>query len=212
MVRRAGVGLRSRYPVVLSTVAISIFGIVGLRGMELPGPSPVTDADRLKIEVFERPDPPVEPGALIDVGEVVDAFDGVTPRPPPPEADTWAWMPEWDEESEPVEPLRDRIRSVAEVLIHGPPPPEAPPHRAGGRWFGFDAPRRDYQAERAARQARLEAIERWAREQRRREVAGFDEHEVELRPDERRWPNPDEDREPVEEEYAAADPVPGFSE
>ncbi|MDP1913774.1 hypothetical protein [Brevundimonas sp.] len=67
----------------------------------------------------------------------------------------------YDEDFEAPESRPAPKRYVEDAVIHAPPQPE-PPARDRlddrvGRWFGFDAPDRDYRAEREARRERREA-------------------------------------------------------
>lgn len=165
--RRARSGLRGGHLVALSAVAVMALGLVGLRRVELPGPRPVTGDDRLRIEVVHPVEPEIVPGSVMDVGEVVDGFEGL-PQPRPPLIDIF--LPSdvgWDEYREPPPPPPRRPPAEAEPYYSGSE--RFSPARTLQRWFGFDAPRRDFQAERAARRARLEAMEQRDRERRDRE-------------------------------------------
>lgn len=162
--RRARTGLRGGHVVALSAVTVMAFGLVGLRTVELPGPRPVTDGDRLRIEVVHPVEPEIVPGTVMDVGELVDGFQGLPPQRPSLMDMLWSYDDGWDEIWEPPPPPPPQPRRPAEA--HYPKPAPRPPARALQRWFGFDAPRRDFQAERAARRARLEAREQRDRERR----------------------------------------------
>jgi hypothetical protein len=152
--------------VALSAVVAAAFGLVGLRAIELPGPRAVADSERLRIEVVHPVEPDIVPGARMDVGDLVEGFQGVPPPPPPVTDGVMAYAEDWIEDLPPLPPPPWR-RTAAEEDVARPRAVEPPaPRRDEGRWFGFDAPRRDYQAERAARRARLEALDRHAREER----------------------------------------------
>lgn len=158
--------MRRGHLVALSAVVAAAFGLVGLRAIDLPGPRPVADGERLRIEVVHPVEPDIVPGARMDVGDLVEGFQGVPPPPPPVTDGVMAYAEDWIEDLPPLPPPPWR-RPPAEETAVRPEPVEAPrPRRDEGRWFGFDAPRRDYQAERAARRARLEALDRQAREER----------------------------------------------
>lgn len=169
---RPRVRLRRPHVAALSALAAAAFGLVGLRAVDLPGPRPIVESERLRIEVVHPVEPDIVPGAPMDVGELVDGFQGVPPPSPPLTDVMWASAESWIEDLPPL-PSPPWRRPAAEEAVVEPPQPEASrPRRDAGRWFGFDAPRRDYQAEREARRARLEALDRqaWeAREARRRE-------------------------------------------
>lgn len=189
-VRRSARRLRPRHVVALSAVAVAAFGLVGLRAVDLPGPRPVTDGERIRIEVV----PPVEPtliaGSRMEVGDLVDGFQGVPPPPPQLTDARWssddgrefaedAWVPPYPE---------DRRRADIRTWDSRPPPdpPRDSPARVVRRWFGFDEPRRDFQAEREARRARLEAMEQAARERQDAERRRYERAEQERYADDRR--------------------------
>ncbi|MBU1383579.1 MAG: hypothetical protein KKG14_01095 [Alphaproteobacteria bacterium] len=200
-IRRTAGRARPGHLVALSAVAVAALGLAGLRAVDLPGPRPIADGDRMRIEVV----PPVEPeliaGSTMEVGELVDGFDGVPPARPAYTDVSWADDGYGDDADDgwaaPAPPERHR----AEVRTYDsrPEPERASPARMVQRWFGFDAPRPDYQAERAARRARLEAMELDARrrqdwERRRYERAEQDRYAAERRRDEARAPRWREDR------------------
>lgn len=145
-----------------ATALTVVFGLAGLQAVALPGPRPITDAERLKIEVVAPVEPEIMAGSVMEVGDLVDGFQGV----PKPVVQTAGW--EGSDERWETEPEPDHAgprRPIEAAVIHTPPQPEPERRRAGlERWFGFDAPRRDYRAEREVRRAQLEA--RMAREER----------------------------------------------
>lgn len=148
--------------VAVGAVAVAAFGLLGLTRMDLPKAGAVDDGDRIQIEVVPPIEPTLTAGSVMEVGELVNGFTHV-PAPPAPEAMEPAYAPydEWEAANVPSPPARSG--SYDEAVVRGPPQPEASEDRRGdrgGRWFGFDAPRRDYQAEREARRARLEAMDR----------------------------------------------------
>lgn len=161
--------VRRPHLLALAAVAAGGLGAVALAAMDLPGPRPLTD-ERMRIEVVRPVEPDIVPGGVMEVGELVDGFEGVPPSPPAPDPVVWEDDDDWEAgKSEPAPPPR---RLVSKVELDRGPEPAPPRTRAEGRWFGFDLPRRDYQAERAARRARLEALDQRARDQqqaRRRE-------------------------------------------
>ncbi len=173
--RRAASHVRRGHVVALSAVAAAAFGLVGLRAVDLPGPQPLGD-DRLRIEVVHPVEPEIVAGSVMEVGELEDGFQGLPP-PLPPLEDQWpSYDEDWENALLPPPPPRRPV----EPVVYRPSEASEPPPRREGRWFGFDAPRRDYQAERAARRARLEAMDQRAREERearRREWAERRDHE-----------------------------------
>lgn len=170
--RRATSRMTRGHAVALSIVAAAAFGLAGLRAVDLPGPRPISDSDRLRIEVVHPVEPEIIPGSVMEVGELVDGFQGLPPPLPPLTDVGWSYDAGWDDPVETWTPSPSGPRRVAEGrvldsrVIPDPEPERTSPVRAVQRWFGFDAPRRDFQAERAARRARMEAMERQVRDQR----------------------------------------------
>ena len=154
--------MRRGHVVALSAVTAAAFGLLGLRAVELPQPRPIGDADRLRIEVVHPREPKIQPGSVMEVGELVDGFQGLPPPLPRLEDAAWSYDESWRDE----EIVRPERRSVAAIFVPAPPERREPPPRYESRWFGFDAPRRDFEGERAARRARMEAMDRREREMR----------------------------------------------
>lgn len=191
--RRATSRVRRGHAVALSVVAAAAFGLGGVRAIDLPGPRPISDSDQLRIEVVHPVEPEIVPGSVMEVGELVDGFQGLPPPLPPLTDVAWSYDDGWDDYDAGYSPSRPEARRVAEVRIYEPPPEpqRTSPVRAVQRWFGFDAPRRDFRAERAARRARMDALERDIRERHarerhaaerfRRERAEDDRHALERR-------------------------------
>lgn len=149
-------GPRGRRVLVASAGAVVAIGLLGFHSLDRPGARFVPDGARMRIEVVHPVEPEILPGAVMEVGELVDGFQGLPPPAPAPEPD---WLPvDFDYEPAPPPPASVRRVAVVEQRVETDPPP--PPRRADEPWFGFDAPRRDYRAERALRRARLEAMER----------------------------------------------------
>ncbi|MDP3801708.1 hypothetical protein [Brevundimonas sp.] len=176
----------------VAAVAVAgVFGLNGLAAAPLPGPRALTPGERLQIEVVAPVEPAIVPGSVMEVGDLVDGFQGLPP-PLPSVVETVAWVPDdpWgDGRKEPEPPPRPRVE---EAVIHVAPQPGNDPAR--DRWFGFDAPRRDYRAEREARRARIEArIEREREADSRRYWSDPDR-----RGEDDRWrePRPRDDRPP----------------
>jgi len=144
-------------------VAIGV-GVAGLGAVALPGPRPVLDGDRMQIQVVDPVEPEIQPGSVMDVGELVDGFEYTPPPRAVPEPAGWTpWDVGFGDVSSPRPSSRDRDERA---VLSPPPQPEAPADDRRdsrdsrvARWFGFDAPDRDYRAEREARRARQEARE-----------------------------------------------------
>ena len=112
------------------------------------------------------------PGSVMEVGDLVDGFE--YRRPPPAVIEAADYAP-WDEGFDAPAP-RPVARSADDFeMTSAPPSSEAPPEsrrdERADRWFGFDAPDRDYRAEREARRARIDA--RMERDRERREVRWY---------------------------------------
>lgn len=195
-VRRSAGRMRPRHVVALSAVAAAAFGLAGLRAVDLPGPRPVRDGERIRIEVVHPVEPEIIAGSRMEVGDLVDGFQGVPP--PLPSMTDAGWS--YDEGREYADAAHaspgpaDRRRAESRTWDSRPEPE---PQRDSAarvvrRWFGFDEPRRDFQAERQARRARLEAMEQAARERqdaerRRFERAEQDRYAAERRTEAPRW-------------------------
>lgn len=156
--------VRPYHLVVAGAVLVLGVGMASAGSGSRPSPTPSSDDRRLRIEVVAPVEPSITPGGVMEVGHLVDGFTGV-PRTPPPPADVWA--PE-DEiyEDPPQRPYRAEHR-YEEPVVRPMVEPDGryePRDRRRpdglGRGFGFDAPERDYRAEREARRARREARER----------------------------------------------------
>ncbi len=159
----AGLAARVRPRHLVGVVAVAGVAVVlaSLNAVALPGPRPVLDGDRMQIQVVAPTEPEITPGAVMEVGELVDGFEYVPPAPP--EAEPALWAPSDDEFDPPASLPSGRKSDFEDARIDAPAPPE-PPRRERvtdglARWFGFDAPERDYRAEREARRARREAPE-----------------------------------------------------
>lgn len=144
----------------MAAVGVAALGLMGLKYVALPDAAPVSADDAMKIEVVAPVEPKLVPGSVMDVGELVDGFRYVPPRPAAAPLRDVAWSE--DEDFAPYEPpvRRAEVRrynSAGEAPALDEP---VPPRRERDRlWFGFDNPLPDYRAERRARQARLDALE-----------------------------------------------------
>lgn len=169
--RRLAGRLRPVHLAALLAVVIAGVGLAGVRAATAPGqPSPAV-GERLEILVVAPVEPEIRPGPVMEVGDLVDVLD----RLPAPISGAVSAM------DVPVEDARPRYRPsppvrVGEAIRPGPAPSE-PPGRDGldgrvSRWFGFDAPGRDYRAERTARREAREAQDREERAVRRYRSGG----------------------------------------
>lgn len=142
---------------VAAAAVAGVFGVAGLAASPLPGPRALSDSERLRIEVVAPVEPEIVAGSVMEVGDLVEGFQGLPPAPAPV-VETVAWVPDdddWDDWRGEAEPPPSR--RLEEPVVHVPAPPGPPrSHPARDRRFGFDAPRRDYRAEREARRARIE--------------------------------------------------------
>ena len=159
-VKAAAGRLRPHHFAAVAGLAVLGLGAMTVRSVALPGPAPVLDGDRLHIQVVAPVEPEITPGSVMDVGTLVDGF---VYRPPPRPAPEPAAYAPYDEDYGLAEERSDRRRSVDYAEVYAPPQPEPPKENwrdsRAARWFGFDAPERDYRAEREARRARREAME-----------------------------------------------------
>lgn len=162
--RTAAGRLRGGHVVALATVAVAAFGLLGLRAVELPQARPISDTDRLRIELVQPVEPEIVPGAVMEVGELVDGFQGLPRRRPVLIDAAWAPADDWDDGDWSSPPPPDRRMYGSRVESSQPEGVSEPRRRAGSGWFGFDEARRDFLAEREARRARLAAMERRARD------------------------------------------------
>lgn len=154
--------VRPAHVAAIAAVGVAALGLMGLKYVALPEPAAVASIDALKIEVVAPVEPKPVPGSVMDVGELVDGFRYVPPRPAerPPLYDA-AWSE--DENFAPWSPPPVRPAGVRRYSSAGeataPYEPEPPRRERERRWFGFDNPLPDFGAERRARQARLDALE-----------------------------------------------------
>ncbi len=185
--KRRAAGVRGGHVVALTVVGVVALGLAGLRSFDLPGPRPIVDGERMTIEVVPPVEPEVTAGSVMEVGELMNGFTGPPPRPPEPTPVGWSADDEWNEADDAPPPPPPPVRRAStEADVRRPVEPPPPARIRESRWFGFDAPRRDFEGERAARRARREARERRAWEE--REEARWRERD--LRRDDRdreRW-------------------------
>ncbi|MDI1326792.1 MAG: hypothetical protein PSV23_08315 [Brevundimonas sp.] len=146
---------------VIAVVGVAALGLMGLKYVTLPGPTPVAAGEGLEIEVVAPVEPELAPGSVMDVGELVDGFRYVpSVRAAGAPVHEAAWTE--DEDAAPRTPPPSRpagVRRYASDAYALPPEPEPPRRERERRWFGFDNPLPDFGAERRARQARLDALE-----------------------------------------------------
>lgn len=115
------------------------------------------DGARMQVEVVPPNEPEVQPGGVMEVGELVDGYSHVAIHPQAVAEDVYeaGYQTAWVEPPEP-EPVSTTWRSDGAVVR--PTQPQEETTGSGGR-FGFDAPGPDYAAERRARQERLDRIQ-----------------------------------------------------
>ena len=170
--RRFAAGVRPGHLVVVAVLAVVGVGIGVARTVALPGPQPIPDGERMTIQVVAPVEPEIAPGAVMEVGELVEGFEYRRPAPAVIEvADT-----AYDDEGFEAPPPRPAPRRDDEARpAPAPPVPDTSSgdrrDRRADRWFGFDAPDRDYRTEREARRARIDA--RIERDRERREVRWY---------------------------------------
>lgn len=190
-VRRFAANIRPHHIAVVAVLSAVGLGVFAARTMALPGPEPIRDDDRMHIQVVAPVEPAITPGSVMEVGDLVEGFEYRRPAPAVIEAADYA---PWDDETgEAPAPRPLARRDDNSEMTSAPPAFEAPPEgRRDGRadrWFGFDAPDRNYRAEREARRARIDARMERDRERDRRDVRWYrsdGEPVGEDRPDDRR--------------------------
>jgi hypothetical protein len=171
--RRFAASVRPHHLAMVALATAVGLGVLAARTLALPEPQPILDGERMKIQVVAPVEPEVAPGSVMEVGDLVEGFE--YRRPPPAmieAADHGAREDAFDAPAPRPVSRRDDHYGRG----YAPSPPDAPVERPAedrraDRWFGFDAPQRDYRAEREARQARIEA--RMERERDRREVRWY---------------------------------------
>lgn len=197
--RRFAASVRPRHVALVAVLSAVGLGVVAAGTMALPRPEPILDGERMTIQVVAPIEPEVAPGAVMEVGDLVEGFEY---RPPPPAMIESADREAWEDGFEAPVP-RPVSRRDDDGRGYAPPRPEAPVERPpeerrdrrADRWFGFDAPDRDYRAEREARRARLDA--RIERDRERREVRWYRSDgapaEADVRDERGRWQDGDRD-------------------
>jgi len=167
--KRLTAQIRPHHLAMAAVVAAIGVGVAGLRAVPLPGPEPIREDDRIRIQVVDPVEPEIAPGSVMDVGDLVDGF---VFTPPPQQVAEPVAMASHDEDFGPPPSRSLPGEYVGRAVIQAPPQPEAwpddprvPRDERAGRWFGFDSPERDYRGEREARRARRDA--RWERERER---------------------------------------------
>lgn len=152
--------VRPAHLVAIGAVGVAALGLMGLKFVALPDAAPVSADDAMKIEVVAPVEPTLVPGSVMEVGDLVDGFRYVPPRPAEPPLHDAAWSE--DDDFAPYEPpvRRAEVRRYSSAGEAPAPAEPEPPRRERDRlWFGFDNPLPDFGAERRARQARLDALE-----------------------------------------------------
>lgn len=199
---RLAARVRPRHFAWALAVAVVGIGLAGVRTIVLPGPRPVIDSERLRIQVVAPVEPEITAGPVMEVGDLVDALESAPPAYAVVEPAAYAPADEAFEAPEPAPPPR---RYVEDAVVRAPPRPEPAesPQREGrvARWFGFDGPERDYRAEREARRARREARMEQDREGRERRWYRSDGRPVDDREVDRAWSAREQDHRPGDERY-----------
>jgi hypothetical protein len=150
---------------------VVVMAAVGLGGLALSGhgggEARAGGGPELSVAVVAPVEPNVEPGGIMDVGELNNGFDGKMPEAPTSEPvadDYYAEQPAYTENrfysSAPQAPA-PRAGEEAHLYMDRPTVDRDQGMSRGGnpRAFGFDQPRPDYAREREARRAAMEARE-----------------------------------------------------
>lgn len=148
----------------LAAVAVLGLGAAGVARLPAGSGPAVLAGEGLRIEVVQPPAPAIDPGSRMDVGELVDGYRHVAYRRAEPQGLDVLYADAWLEQLPPLpEPAR----------LHRDPPPErydpevrptSPQPSMDERPrptnpYGFDAPSRDYAAERRARREHMARLE-----------------------------------------------------
>lgn len=154
---------RRRWLVALPVAGVLAVGLGAAAMARLPAPAaPATGGGTLRIEVVQPPAPRIQEGPRMGVGELVDGYrhiPAVQRRHDSAADELFAWLEPLAPPPLPEPPEREWARPVETAVIASGPPEPAYQDRRGDP-YGFDAPRPDYAAARAARRERLERIER----------------------------------------------------
>jgi len=140
--------------------AVVVVAAVGLLALRAPAEATVPDSsERMQVEVVAPIEPVVDPGGVMDVGELVDGYTHVAIQPQAEGPDVYdpVYQTAWIEPLPPV-PAPRVWRSDGATVSPTQPQPEVETTRSGGM-FGFDDPQPDYAAERRAREERLDRIQ-----------------------------------------------------
>ena len=151
---------------------VVVVAAIGLGGLALSvrngGEAPAGGGPELSVAVVAPVEPDVEPGGVMDVGQLTNGFDGrmpdAAPTARPVVEDYYAEQPAYTESRQYSSAPRSPVtRPGEEAHLYTDQPAmdrngEGP--RAGNpRAFGFDQPRPDYDREREARRAAMDARE-----------------------------------------------------
>lgn len=145
-------------------VVVAALGLGGLALSGRGGEDARASGSELTLAVVAPVEPDVEPGGVMDVGQLTNGFDGQMPDAAPAAGpvveDYYAEQPAYTE-SRQYASAPPPVRSGDEAHLYLEPPARdgGRPQDGDPRAFGFDQPRPDYQREREARRAAMEARE-----------------------------------------------------
>lgn len=177
--RRRAAQFRPHHLAAVLVVAVVAAGLVGVGALALPGPRPVLDGERMRIQVVAPVEPEITAGPVMEVGDLVNGLQAPPPSYAAVEPAVYASLPDdaWVGEMDAGAPYPKATRYTEEAVVRAPPQPErVEPDRRDrgvGRWFGFDTAERDYRAEREARRARREGRAERERERERMEARAY---------------------------------------
>lgn len=151
-------------PAIFGATAVALVAVSAGLGAFMLGKSGAVArssfGEALRIELVAPVEPTPEAGGVMDVGEVTDGFVYVRAQMEPqgfePVQDYWVDEPDYIDDDFPPAARAVSMNETAVVyrMVAAPEPVVLRDDRA----FGFDAPRRDFRAEREARRARIEAL------------------------------------------------------
>ncbi|WP_343793109.1 hypothetical protein [Brevundimonas kwangchunensis] len=145
-------------------VVIVAAGLMVVQRVPLPGVDPIDPESAMQISLVEPVEPVVEPGGRMEVGDLSDGFrPEAIPVAVVENDETYRedFSDAWVEPDYEPAPRSSRWRDRRED--DGPRSyeqrAESEPRDAPRNPYGFDGPRRDFEAERAARRERIERMQ-----------------------------------------------------
>ncbi len=138
-------------------LVVALGGFAMFDAFDRAAANAVPRGERIQIHLVTPPEPEIEAGPIMQVGELVDGFE----YSPAPKVEQAVWIDEPWVEPEPLPmPARRPMVRVEDWRATPPPPPDQPRVvvlSREDRSYGFRDPRPDWQEARRQRRERLEA-------------------------------------------------------